>query len=539
MPADLLSTDVLFPEAPEKGDERKAIQNILDYLYMLKEQLNYNMYNIGVVNFNPAELQNLSAQLVEPVQVDLSGLLIGQASLDGRVKRNEESIITLSQGYSEMLVRLETTEGKVTTLSSTTKSLTSQIADANGNISTLQQTAKSLTSRISSAEGNVSTLQQTAKSLTSRITSAEGDISTLEQTDKTLTSQISSANGNISTLQQTANSLTARIATAEGQIATLQVLPDNITARLETVEGQIADLTLLPDSLTARISTVEGDVAALKLTTEGYTTQIKNLEDGVSTLQQTVDGFSLSVSNMIDKTAAAQLTAAGFSLSVINDSGSTVCVIDKNGISIKNGGFTIYNSTGSAVFDVSTAGAITMKGSLTSGSSITSASITSGSITGATITAGSITGANIATSTETYRLRLNGTTLESQMLKNGTYIRHGLAISVASQYASELSFYHEGTKYGAISIDNDGYIHLNPTTSIRTSKSIYLPSNEEIRKLDSYGSVAYCKNGSAPYTISLQMDPNGSELVVSLLALLDGRLIARGAITLDRKDTIL
>lgn len=388
MPANLLATDMLFPETPDKGKEREAIQNILDYLYMLKEQLNYSMYNIGVQNFNAAELSNLSSTIIEPVQVDVSGILISQSSLDGRVKRNEESILTLSQGFNEMYANVQNIDGKTKTLIATTDSLTSSLADAEGNISTLQQTNKSLTSRISTAEGNVSTLQQTAKTLTSQMTTANGNISTLQQTATSLTSQISSAKGDISTLQQTANSLTARIASAEGDIATLQVLPDAIVARLETVEGEISTLQQLPGSIVARVETVEGNMATLMLEVEGYTSQISSLNDGMSTLSQTVEGFSLTVSNMIDKAASAQFTAAGFSLSVVNDSGNTVAVIDKKGISIKNGGFTIYNSSNTAVFSLTSAGAITMKGSLTSGSSISGASISAGTITGAKIQTG-------------------------------------------------------------------------------------------------------------------------------------------------------
>lgn len=431
MPADILTTDTLFPEMPEdlrKKDSREAevIQTILDYLFMLKEQLRFSLSNIGMSNFNDTELGNLSNYITTPITININNLEAGQAGLASR---------------------LADTEGNVATLTQTTTTLTSQMSTAQGDISTLQQTATSLTSRIYSAEGNISTLQQTATSLTSRITSAEGNISTLQQTSTSLTSRITTAEGNISTLQQTSSSLTSRITTAEGNI---------------------------------------------------------------SSLTQTVNGFSADISDSIKKSVSAQLTTAGFSLSIIDDNDNVVTLINKNGIQIKNGGFTIFNSSNVAVFSVTPAGAISMKGALTSGSTITGTAISAGTISGASISAGSIsgtsivggtiTGATLATNASvsgqtTYAIRIFGTTLETGYWNtSGTWQKNGAVLTSAANYGANLAFYWQNNKWAEVGLastglalattnTNGGNITLTTTTGgkIHMNSDVVMGSNKYVR----------------------------------------------------------
>lgn len=147
MPSNLLTADTSFPDLKSNKSTEEKFGEVSNYLYMLLEQLRYTLANLGVDNFNDAEIDELANIINEPIYI-----------------------------------QLDDQEGNISSLYVEVDNVTSRISNAEGNISTLQQTANSLTSSVSTLEGNVSTLQQTAVSLTSRISNAEGSISTLTQT---------------------------------------------------------------------------------------------------------------------------------------------------------------------------------------------------------------------------------------------------------------------------------------------------------------------------------------------------------------------
>ena len=159
---------------------------MVNYLYMLLENLRYTLGNLGEDNFNDTELDSIGKLITEPVWA-----------------------------------RIADDEGNIHTLNVTAQNLLSQVSDLDGNLSALQQTAETLSSRITTADGNISALTQTANSLSSKISDAEGNISSLSQTVNGLSSKISTAEGNISSLQQTAGTLSTKVSNVEGSVSTL------------------------------------------------------------------------------------------------------------------------------------------------------------------------------------------------------------------------------------------------------------------------------------------------------------------------------
>lgn len=147
MPSNLQFADSAFPNLTAEQSQEEKTRVILNYLYMLLEQLRYSFGNLSAENFNDAALEELVTLIREPVYVQLSDL-----------------------------------EGNLSSLSLEAGLLASRISDAEGNISSLTQTAQGLTSRVSNAEGSISTLSQTATTLSSRITNAEGNVSAIAQT---------------------------------------------------------------------------------------------------------------------------------------------------------------------------------------------------------------------------------------------------------------------------------------------------------------------------------------------------------------------
>lgn len=186
MPSNLQTLDTAFPKIDDHQTTEENFNQVVNYLYMLLENLRYTLGNLGEDNFNDTELDSIGKLITEPVWA-----------------------------------RIADDEGNIHTLNVTAENLLSQVSDLDGNLSALQQTAETLSSRITTADGNISALTQTAESLSSKISDAEGNISSLSQTVNGLSSKISTAEGNISSLQQTAGTLSTKVSNVEGSVSTL------------------------------------------------------------------------------------------------------------------------------------------------------------------------------------------------------------------------------------------------------------------------------------------------------------------------------
>lgn len=173
MPSNLLNTDVMFPQLLSGQSTDERLYSVLNYLYMLREQLAYSLSNLGVENINPGSLNQLANIITEPVYV-----------------------------------RLEDTEGSVSNILVDVSSLQSSMSDVEGNVSSLQQTTQALTTRVTDSEENITTLQQTSTSLAGRVTDAEGDIGQLQITAQSLTASVSSLEGSVTSISATVNGLT-------------------------------------------------------------------------------------------------------------------------------------------------------------------------------------------------------------------------------------------------------------------------------------------------------------------------------------------
>lgn len=138
MPGNLLSADTSFPTfTPEQTNEQK-LDVVTNYLYMLLEQLRYTLQNLGMGNFNGAELTELGLMISEPISVHLESL-----------------------------------EGNLLDLSITTNGLSAQIENVAGSVHELELTADQLSSRIEDAEGDISSIDQYARSITLSVSNDE------------------------------------------------------------------------------------------------------------------------------------------------------------------------------------------------------------------------------------------------------------------------------------------------------------------------------------------------------------------------------
>ena len=240
MPSSILNTDIMFPNLSGKSTEQQVF-TIMNYLYMLKEQLTYSLSNLGLDNINANSFIEIAGIINQPVILRLDGV-------DGSLAEINVNLGTVSS-------QLQDAEGNISSLQQTAASLSAQLEDAEGNISAIYQISESLSTRVEDAEGNITTLFQTSDSLTSRVTSAEGNISSLQQTATSLTSDISDLEGNYTTLQQTVSGL--RITASNGtQSSTLTLTSNGV--QLSSTNVRITGMVTFTDLSTSGRTTING-----------------------------------------------------------------------------------------------------------------------------------------------------------------------------------------------------------------------------------------------------------------------------------------
>ncbi len=151
MPSNLLTADTKFPQIDDNKSDKENLNNVVNYLYMLLEQLRYTLGNLDTENFNDTALEEFVNIITEPVYIQL--------------KDDEENIANLMVQADSFSTRLQDAENNVSTLTQTSNALAIRIQDAEGTINNLSLTANSLTSQIASLDGSVSMLSQTVNGL--------------------------------------------------------------------------------------------------------------------------------------------------------------------------------------------------------------------------------------------------------------------------------------------------------------------------------------------------------------------------------------
>ena len=203
MPTNFFSVDSAFPDIKNKTQEQ-INREMLDYLYMLLEQLRYTLSNLGINNFNDANVDEMGA--------------IFTGGLESRVEDAEGNISTLTQTVNGFETRVSNAEGKISTLTQTVNGFETRVSDAEGNISTLTQTVNGFETRVSDAEGDISTLALTLYGFETRVSDAEGNVSTLTQTVTGFESRVSGNENSISLLAQNQYSISLRVSNNELKI---------------------------------------------------------------------------------------------------------------------------------------------------------------------------------------------------------------------------------------------------------------------------------------------------------------------------------
>lgn len=122
MPSNLLNVDTGFPDLSGNRSTDEKFRMVSDYLYMLREQLQYSMANLGRENFNDNSFDDIAHIINEPVYVrledtdgKLSSLIQTVDGFDLRVENGEtSSVIRLMAGRAEISSQVIRMSGLVT-----------------------------------------------------------------------------------------------------------------------------------------------------------------------------------------------------------------------------------------------------------------------------------------------------------------------------------------------------------------------------------------------------------------------------------------
>ena len=140
MPGNILSADTGFPDLEKEGSTEEKLKTISSYLFMLLESLRYTLSNLGVGNFNEAELKLMSQTLTEP-----------------------------------LTIRIESAEGDISQLYAAADEITTQVSALDGRVSQVKQTADGLVVTVAGNSGDIARISNTISGLNIQTSSTTGD----------------------------------------------------------------------------------------------------------------------------------------------------------------------------------------------------------------------------------------------------------------------------------------------------------------------------------------------------------------------------
>lgn len=140
MAVDLIATDAMFPDYRPGMDTDAYLKENNNYLFLLKESLNYTLHNLGVANFNARQLQTISDIITKPIMVALVG-----------------------------------EDGQLTSIQADLEGIKTTVGTVEGNVTTIQQTVTGLSTRVTSVEGKYTSLSQTVNGFETDVTAIKGD----------------------------------------------------------------------------------------------------------------------------------------------------------------------------------------------------------------------------------------------------------------------------------------------------------------------------------------------------------------------------
>lgn len=186
------------------------------------------------------------------------------------------------------------------------------------------------------------------------------EVYTKTQTDSAIKVAKDSINLSVSGTYETKTNVETKINTAKSNA---------INSAKSYTDGQITTVN----------KTITNKVAEIKATTDSISQKVSTTESKITTINNNISGLTNRVSTAESKLTSTSLTTT-ISSAISGGTSSistTQFVMDKNGLTIKNGALTIKNKAGTTVFSGDTVGNLKLAGSITSEATITGGTLKS------------------------------------------------------------------------------------------------------------------------------------------------------------------
>ncbi|WP_196002019.1 hypothetical protein [Clostridium sp. 1001271B_151109_B4] len=213
-------------------------------------------------------------------------------------------------------------------------------ADIDNSISNVQ-------TQVTTTSNKVATIETNLNSITQRISSTESTVSTH-------TSQLTTVDSRINTAKNSAISTAASDATSKANSAQTNA----VNSAKSYTDGQITTVN----------QTITNKVAEIKATTDSISQKVSATESKITTINGNISGLTNRVSTAESKLTATSLTTT-ISSAISGGTSSistTQFVMDKSGLTIKNGALTIQNKAGTTVLNSDTNGNLKITGEIRS-----------------------------------------------------------------------------------------------------------------------------------------------------------------------------
>ena len=230
MPSNWLSIDSNFPSFTGEESPEQQIRALHNYLFQLREGLQYSLQNLTADNFNTAALQNMTDAQKNEVTLQL------------------EKVYTM---LNQMAAQIDNLSGRV----SGTENLSGRVTTAEGEITSLK--------------GRVKLTEENIEDLADRTTAAEGGIEGLKDRMGTAESEVTSLKGRATITEGNVEDLAGRVKALEDD-QTLEDLQEAVTGEggLQERTKALEDAVTGEDGLQEQMTATEQDLKKLSDTVQ-------------------------------------------------------------------------------------------------------------------------------------------------------------------------------------------------------------------------------------------------------------------------------
>lgn len=208
MPSNILSIDSNFPSFTGEESPQQQIRMLHNYLFQLREGLQYSLQNLTADNFNAAALQNMNEAQKNEVTAELQKVYALLNQMAGEIN----SISSRVSGMENLAGRVGTAEGDIRDLKDRTGAAEQAIEGLTDWMTTAEERIVDLQARTGEAEEHI-------EDLSGRVKGLEDD-TTLTDLKETVTG-VGGLKDLVEQMQEELDKIAAAVAVAEDGGVTL------------------------------------------------------------------------------------------------------------------------------------------------------------------------------------------------------------------------------------------------------------------------------------------------------------------------------